>query len=510
MMRVDPQLVFLKICGPPDEDEMIAKPMNKINDLDDDNSNKLPDDDDDSLMSGSKTPSERASSVKPSDKDEATNGQFKPWPASSELNGRLRRLIASYQRENKREEARLAAQDRRNERRERIEQVIREREAQKMDSQNKKLTRKEENDFYRAIMAYGIETGKDKKAILWDRFKALARLDKKYDDTLNEFYTAFMAACKKAANESLSEEEENSTLQIEAIDEAKAKKILARVELIKAIREEVLTSDKLDDRMLLCESASDMPEWWIPGKHDKDLIQGVARHGMARMDYYVLNDPELSFKDILKRHLCNEPLLDKKAAKDYEKAREKLKAKEDKAEESEKDEEEKDNEKDEPKDNNEEKKDEEKEQSKAKKKRRVSVSVAQPQITLQQMEQMAKGGIIYDMDMMNDLMAQTYASAVKWPKDQILAIRVEHIVKCVTTGKFPLNSGYSLGEILAELQDTDNVPFDSKNPESTLRDSSTPASESSDLSRKNESKIRQLLTSGISKYDDNEDDPVAR
>ena len=103
-----------------------------------------------SPASGLEGTSERASSVKPSEaKDEATNGQFKPWPASSELNGRLRRLIASYQRENKREEARIAAQDRRNERRERIEQVIREREQQKMDSQNKKLTRKEENDFYR-------------------------------------------------------------------------------------------------------------------------------------------------------------------------------------------------------------------------------------------------------------------------------------------------------------------------------------------------------------------------
>merc|ERR1712223_469781 len=81
-----------------------------------------------------------------------------------------------------------------------------------------------------------------------------------------------------------------------------------------------------DDRMLACEPACDLPDWWIPGKHGKDLLQGVARHGLARMDYYVLNDPELSFKDILKRHLCNEPLLDKKVAKDYEKAREKVRA----------------------------------------------------------------------------------------------------------------------------------------------------------------------------------------
>merc|ERR1711981_168355 len=133
------------------------------------------------MGSGSKTPSERGAKItektkensnnakadtkeKSADEPNTSNGSnFKPFPSTSELNGRLRRLMAAYQRENKREEARLAAQDRRNERRERIEQVIREREAQKMDTLQKKLTRKEENDFYRAIMAYGIETSKSKK-----------------------------------------------------------------------------------------------------------------------------------------------------------------------------------------------------------------------------------------------------------------------------------------------------------------------------------------------------------
>ena len=81
------------------------------------------------------------------------------------------------------------------------------------------------------------------------------------------------------------------------------------------------------------------------------------------------------------------------------------------------------------------------------------------------------------MDMMNDLMAQTYASNVKWPKDQILAIRVEHIVKCIKDGKFPVQEGHSLGQILAELQDNDDTPFDSKSPDSNLRESLTPLSE---------------------------------
>ena len=83
------------------------------------------------------------------------------------------------------------------------------------------------------------------------------------------------------------------------------------------------------------------------------------------------------------------------------------------------------------------------------------------------------------MDMMNDLMAQTYASNIKWPKDQVLAIRVQHIVKCIKDGKFPVQEGHSLGQILAELQDNDDSPFDSKSPDSNLRESLTPLSESS-------------------------------
>ena len=83
------------------------------------------------------------------------------------------------------------------------------------------------------------------------------------------------------------------------------------------------------------------------------------------------------------------------------------------------------------------------------------------------------------MDMMNDLMAQTYASNIKWPKDQVLAIRVQHIVKCIKDGKFPVPEGHSLGQILAELQDNDDSPFDSKSPDSNLRESLTPLSESS-------------------------------
>ena len=62
-----------------------------------------------SLGSNSKTPSEsRAPSVKPSgsDDDSAAGNGLLPFPAPSELNGRVRRLITAYQRESKKEELR--------------------------------------------------------------------------------------------------------------------------------------------------------------------------------------------------------------------------------------------------------------------------------------------------------------------------------------------------------------------------------------------------------------------
>merc|ERR1711894_359579 len=67
-----------------------------------------------------------------------------PFPGPSDLNGRLRRLISSFQREKLKEMARQAAIDKRNERRERIEQVIKEREQQKIEMLQKRWNRREE------------------------------------------------------------------------------------------------------------------------------------------------------------------------------------------------------------------------------------------------------------------------------------------------------------------------------------------------------------------------------
>ncbi len=483
-----------------------------------------------------------------------------------------------------------------------MEAAIREREREKLDRERRKWTAREEADFLRTVLAFGVEYSRSERRYVWDRFRQLARLEKKYDDALTEYFVAFVAMCKRRAGRKLSAEEELLQASVEAIPEEKAKKVLERVELLNHLREDVIVNPELDERMRVCDTAQDLPSWWIPGKHDRDLLLGAARHGLSRMEYYVLNDPELCFKDILKRHLCGEDLLDRKEMEAFLKRSQKFqrskpkkeekKAKEEEEEKPEKQEETKDEKKveetkkeedpdakkeEKPKEEEEEEKEKPKEEKetkgrrgkkearkkeeeskpeeivtetrarrkstkdateatklaieaskmakeeaakskekKAKKeektkevekkeaerkeadakeaekkekskhkeegkeekeaeskpekkaekekvakedkpavstaasaaRKRVSVSIPQPQISIQQMEQMAKGGMIYDMEVMNDLMAQTYAAAIRWPKDKILEVRLGHVVACVDSGVWPVAHDYPLGDHL--------------------------------------------------------------
>ena len=143
----------------------------------------------------SKTPSERA--LKPDGKEEENDDGKKRFPNATDLNSRVRRLISAFQREFKKEEQRQAAIDKRNERRERIEQVIREREAQKIEMMQKRWSRREELDFYRTVLTFGVDYSVKDETYAWDRFRQLAKLEKKYDDTLTEYYNAFVAMCKR-------------------------------------------------------------------------------------------------------------------------------------------------------------------------------------------------------------------------------------------------------------------------------------------------------------------------
>lgn len=72
---------------------------------------------------------------------------------------------------------------------------------------------------------------------------------------------------------------ECTDLVVEAITEDRARRVLERISLLSKIREETLVHPQLDARLALCQPSADVPEWWIPGKHDKDLLIGAAKYG---------------------------------------------------------------------------------------------------------------------------------------------------------------------------------------------------------------------------------------
>ena len=92
-------------------------------------------------------------------------------------------------------------------------------------------------------------------------------------------------------------------IPIEHMTSSKARQILDRVDLLSKIREEILSHPHLEERLSLCQPSGDTPGWWQPGKHDKELLLGAAKHGLGRTDITILNDPDFSFHKMLAKSI---------------------------------------------------------------------------------------------------------------------------------------------------------------------------------------------------------------
>ena len=40
---------------------------------------------------------------------------------------------------------------------------------------------------------------------------------------------------------------------------------------------QVLTHEKLEEHLKLCQKSYDLPRWWHSNKHDKALLEGVSK-----------------------------------------------------------------------------------------------------------------------------------------------------------------------------------------------------------------------------------------
>lgn len=58
-------------------------------------------------------------------------------------------------------------------------------------------TRREEADFYRVVSTFGVVFDPDLGRFDWTKFRAMARLHKKTDESLQKYLWAFTAMCRR-------------------------------------------------------------------------------------------------------------------------------------------------------------------------------------------------------------------------------------------------------------------------------------------------------------------------
>ncbi|XP_039239761.1 chromodomain-helicase-DNA-binding protein 6 isoform X5 [Pipra filicauda] len=316
-MRADPALCFLEKVGMPDEKLLSAE--QGVSDgaqdaaergsveKEESNGEKLEGlpKQEDIVAAGVGEASEKRD--EPAAAQDGSDSDRSCWPVSSALTARLRRLVTVYQRCNRKELPPRAEmlvpgnhgywlQD----------EMFR--RASEVDSVNKEMqkrwTRREQADFYRTVSSFGVIYDQEKKIFDWSQFRAISRLEKKTDESLEKYFYSFVAMCKNVCGLPLWKEDgpPDPDIYVEPITEERAARTLYRIELLRKVREQVLKCPQLHERLKLCRPSLYLPVWWECGKHDRDLLIGTAKHGLNRTDYYIMNDPQLSFLDAYRNY----------------------------------------------------------------------------------------------------------------------------------------------------------------------------------------------------------------
>ncbi|XP_051865740.1 chromodomain-helicase-DNA-binding protein 8-like isoform X1 [Pristis pectinata] len=314
-MRADPALCFLEQVGRPDEKAIAAEQRgtDMFGDLGDggDFDRDLEDPEYKPIILGREHREDDADGMA-MDEDISVDGddgetrkdvlmgfhsQCRYWPTPSVLTARLRRLVTAYQRSYKQEQQKMEAAEKGDRKRRRCEAAFKLKEIARRERQQK-WTGREESDFYRVVSTFGVEFDPHTRRYQWDRFRAIAHLERKTDETLTRYLQMFMAMCRRVCGLPLEEGEEypDMSLLVKQVTEERATRTLYRIELLRRVREEVLCHPQLQEHLRLCQPSPELPDWWECGRHDLELLQGVARHGLSRTDAHLLTDPRLSFR----------------------------------------------------------------------------------------------------------------------------------------------------------------------------------------------------------------------
>lgn len=62
----------------------------------------------------------------------------------------------------------------------------------------RRWTRREQADFYRTVSSFGVVYDPERKTFDWSQFRALARLERKTDESLERYFNSFVNMCRTA------------------------------------------------------------------------------------------------------------------------------------------------------------------------------------------------------------------------------------------------------------------------------------------------------------------------
>jgi hypothetical protein len=227
------------------------------------------------------------------------------WPTVADLNTRLRRLVSAYLKSQRQQVLKMEKMKKQQARKEKEKEASRQRELKRAELAQK-WSRREEQDFARVIAFFGVVYDRESQSYNWERFRHLANLGKKSDDRLTTYYIDFRNMCQRVINGQRPKKGKSGHV-LERVTEDRASKCLQRIDVLSAIREEVLPHPEFTSLIRLCEASFEVPHWWLPVTHDVDLLRGVDRYGLARSEHLLYPDPQFSFvSTVPKSALFNE------------------------------------------------------------------------------------------------------------------------------------------------------------------------------------------------------------
>lgn len=240
-----------------------------------------------------------------------------PFPNSEYLMRRLKSIINSCAKEydrdqreiRKKEEAASRAKRRKDDLAERkaIKEAEKTRQrAERRIAKSQPFSKKEATEFERALTHFGVTFLPDGKTVDWKWFhKKVEGFEAKYDETMWSAYLELLAEAHRLRDLNAARDDEDYET-VDQINESRkpstifttltferAERLLERIQFFRSLRSDLLVHPKLESVLRGIKRTKDLPPWW-KSTHDRSLLYGVDKHGMAGFDQ-MGKDPEFAF-----------------------------------------------------------------------------------------------------------------------------------------------------------------------------------------------------------------------